>query len=499
VSRRGLRARKRAARRRRGFGAFLAVSLLLIVFLVVRPFDGDPIGAGNPATTQPSGNENGDGGEPPGNGGNGGNGSGMDPADAIEHVVFIVKENRTFNHYFGAYPGAEGSTTGKLFDGTTIDLKAAPDVQPHDITHGFHSALYSINGGEMNGFNIIGSGEDLSGYTIHSRETLPNYWAYADRFVLADNFFTSMFGPTFPEHLYTVAAQAYGIVDNKTNADTEGSYCGDPQEYTQRFRDNLNRPEIRLIMDLEMRLAEDIPDNLVRLAQYWEEIRTCIDIPVLPDQLEQAGISWKYYALPDKWMNALQAIDHVYNGPMWQKVVDPDTFVQDARRNRLPAVSWLIPPEGLNEHPGAGQSVCAGENWTVQQINAVMESKAWESTVIVLVWDDFGGFYDAVAPPHIDIMGLGPRTPALIISPWTVRGDNPEGGSIDSTEYEFSSVLKFIEEIHGLEPMTDRDANANSIAGALDFTQEPNLEPLVLEYREDCPYYHRQIIEGAGG
>jgi phospholipase C len=182
-------------------------------------------------------------------------------------------------------------------------------------------------------------------------------------------------------------------------------------------------------------------------------------------------------------MNALQAIEHIRRGPLWNKVQDPERFIEDVDRGKLPQVSWLIPPEGWNEHPGAGQSVCEGENWTVRQVNAVMESKYWKNTVIVIVWDDFGGFYDPVVPPRYDIMGLGPRTPALIISPWTKRGDNPDGGYIDSTEYEFSSVLKFIEDLHGLEPMTDRDANANSIANALDFTQPPRLEPLILEER----------------
>ena len=86
-------------------------------------------------------------------------------------------------------------------------------------------------------------------------------------------------------------------------------------------------------------------------------------------------------------------------------------------------------------------NVCEGENWTVEYLNAVMRSEYWESTAIVIVWDDFGGFYDHVVPPHYDVMGLGPRTPALIISPWTKQGDNPDGGSIDSTVYEFSSVL----------------------------------------------------------
>jgi phospholipase C len=115
-----------------------------------------------------------------------------------------------------------------------------------------------------------------------------------------------------------------------------------------------------------------------------------------------------------------------------------------------------------------------------------MKSRYWKSTAIVIVWDDFGGFYDHVAPPHYDVMGLGPRTPALIISPYARAGDNPDGGSIDSTEYEFSSVLRFIEELHGLDAMTDRDAKADPLSGAFDFTAEPNMKKLVLEPR-DCP------------
>jgi phospholipase C len=130
--------------------------------------------------------------------------------------------------------------------------------------------------------------------------------------------------------------------------------------------------------------------------------------------------------------------------------------------------------------------VCIGENWTVQYVNAVMRSESWPTTAIVIVWDDFGGFYDHVPPPHYDIMGLGPRTPALVISPYTRRGDNPDGGSIDSTVYEFSSVLRFIEELHGLKPMTDRDAQADPLSGAFDFTKGPRLEKLILKQR-DCP------------
>jgi phospholipase C len=479
--------RSRVRQRRQTFGALVVVLIALLAWQFW-PSAGQERAGGVPDS---------------GAGGNGGAGDGgtqtpgPDREAPIEHVIFLVKENRSFDHYFGAYPGADGATEGGTIadcdastyeDGPVVDLRPAPLILPHDLGHAFAPGLYSINGGKMNGFNCVPLGEDMTGYTQHSRETLPAYWAYADRFVLADRFFTSMFGPTFPEHLYTVAAQAHGIVDNKTTTDTPGNYCDDPTEVTKRFPvEDLSRRDVRTIMRLERDITAEVPDQLIRIAAYWESTPTCIDIEVLPDLLEREGISWKYYANADSWMNALQAVEHVRFGPMWKKVQPPERFLTDVRRGELPSVSWLIPPEGHpNEHPGSRTNVCEGENWTVEYLNAVMRSEFWPTTAIVIVWDDFGGFYDHVPPPHYDIMGLGPRTPALIISPWTVRGDNPDGGSIDSTVYEFSSVLRFIEDLHGLKPMTERDRNADPLSGAFDFRQEPRLEPLILEQRE-CP------------
>jgi phospholipase C len=424
----------------------------------------------------------------------------------VKHVVFVVKENRTFNNYFATYPGAAGATSGGTIrctengcrDGPTVELHRARDVQAHDLTHCFRCALTAINGGKMNGFNWMNGpipldaeqatlfGHDLSGYTYFGRKGIPNYWAYADRFVLADHFFTSMYGPTLPEHLYAVAAQANGIVDNKSTTDHAGSYCDDPTEYATRFRPRLSPKDIADIMNLEERLAAN-GDNTFALGRYWDRIRLCFDIPVLPDQLQADGISWKYYAEENAWMNALQIIRHVRFGAMWRHVRPPADFAPDVRQGHLPAVSWVIPPESYNEHPGLGKSVCAGENWTVNLVNSIMKSEFWRSTVIVVVWDDFGGFFDPIAPPHVDHMGLGPRTPALIISPFTVAGDNRNGGVVDPTVYEFSSVLRFIELVFGLDPMTERDANADPLTGAFDF-EHPRFKKLVLPLREDCPY-----------
>ncbi len=479
--------------------AFALVLLLVLGWMVWRPQSRDaPARAGD---RQPGAKGQGPGENP---------GTVVAGENPIEHVVFIIKENRTFNNYFATYGhGAVGSTTGKTLScstsshscspGPDYDLTKAQDIAPHDITHGFSSGLYSIDGGKMDGFNIIGLGSDMTGYTYFDRDALPNYWTYADRFVLADHFFTSMYGPTFPEHLYTVAAQGYGIVDNKSTTDHPGSYCDDPTEYVPHFpMDKLSEAQLNSIMKTEDHMTEDYPNQLFKISAYWEQTRTCVPIRSLPDQLQKAGIDWKYYANKDQWMNALQAIRHDRNTPeIWSKVQDPENFISDVNAGKLPEVSWLIPPEPYNEHPGDSDptsssyspiSVCAGENWTVNQINAVMDSDAWASTAIVVVWDDFGGFYDPVKPPHYDVMGLGPRTPALIISPYTRAGDNPDGGSVDHTTYEFSSVLKFMEDLHGLKPLTERDAQADPLSGAFDFSQPPRLDPLVLPLRRDCPY-----------
>jgi phospholipase C len=503
----GRLARRRAAKRR-GFIAFSAV-LLLFIIVAAWALGGEDGGerVQDGTTTGPTGGDGkGDGATGADGDGQAGDGGIVPGETPIEHVVFIVKENRTFNNYFATYPGAEGATEGGTIecsedgceDGPVVKLKRGVDVYEHDLTHCFRCGLVAINDGKMNGYNWMNGviptdaekaplyGHDMQGYTYLERDDIPNYWAYADRFVLADHFFTSMYGPTLPEHLYTVAAQANGIVDNKSTTDHEGSYCDDPTEYATRFEPRLSAGEVRHIMEIEERITHN-GDNAYELGNYWDSVRLCFDIEVLPDQLEDAGISWTYYANENAWMNALQMIDHVRYGPMWRKVRPPTEFVKDVRHGDMPAVSWIIPDESYNEHPGGEKSTCAGENWTVHQVNTIMKSEYWESTAIVVVWDDFGGFYDPVVPPHFDIMGLGPRTPALIISPYTRPGDNADGGSVDETVYEFSSVLAFIEQLFGLEPMTERDAEADPLSGAFDW-ENPNFDKLVLDLRQDCPY-----------
>jgi phospholipase C len=392
----------------------------------------------------------------------------------IKHIIFIIKENRTFDNYFARYPGAEGADSGKTSDGRTVELEVATDVIERDLGHAYLDGVKSINGGRMDGFDLVTNGETMRGYTSFVRKGIPNYWAYADNFVLGDRMFSSMYGPTLPEHLYTVAAQSGRVVGNKDQVGGESGYCEDPLETVFRYKRGMSKRDDEKVMRA-IRRAE-----VETIVQYWEHVRACFDFEVLPDQLEKAGISWHYYA-NISWMHALLAIEHMYNSKHWNRdITDTDQLIGDIAKERLDEVVWIVPPPAANEHPG-GTSVCMGENWTVDIVNRIMRSKYWKNTAIFLTWDDFGGFYDHVPPPQYDVMGLGPRVPLLIISPWAKQG------YIDSTEYEFSSVLKFIETVHGLDCMTERDCQANDMMNAFDFEQDvkPKDRKLILEQR-DC-------------
>jgi len=395
----------------------------------------------------------------------------------IQHVVFIIKENRSFDHMFGRFPGADGVTTGRICDGSVVPLKTAKDSTP-DMPHGFRAGLTGIDGGKMDCFNRLVGTRNLKGYVQYGRKQIPNYWAYAKRFTLADHFFSSMYGPTGPEHLWTIAAQSARFIDNEyDSADESGvglarEYCTDPKERARAFK-KFGEKVRQLVFKLE-----ESAKNADRVFYGFSHLKLpCVDIRTLPDMLQANHISWRYYTGGNTWVAPMKMIRHIRFGPEWRNVVPSTQFLSDAQAGRLPSVSWLVPPWITSDHPPV--SICGGENWTVQMLNAIMRGPQWKHTAVVLTWDDFGGFYDHVPPPHWDIYGLGPRVPAIIISPWA------KPGFVDHTTLEFSSVLKFIERLHGLPTMTWRDAKADDMMEAFDFQQQPN-PPLILSARH-CP------------
>jgi phospholipase C len=398
----------------------------------------------------------------------------------IDHVVYLIKENRTFDHMFGRFPGADGATTGRTCDGREVPLVRAADDTPGP-DHSFIGGLIAINGGRMNCFSEIGGGANLESYVQYRPDQIPAYWAYAQAYTLADRFFSSTYGPTGIEHLFTVGATTDRFTDHErekppgqfgTN-DIPREYCEDPTERMWSFRRLSSAEEADAYrMQEETRVYE-------MQNKYWYLRRACTDLRILPDLLKRAEVSWRYYLGDNDYVNTLALIEHVVFGPMIDKVETDDDFFTDLANGDLPAVSWLIPDVEDSEHPAAA-SMCEGENWTVEVLNAIMRSPEWRHTAVVITWDDFGGFYDHVPPPHVDLYGFGPRVPMLLISPWARQG------FISSDTLEFSSVLKMIETIWGLPSLTERDRRARDMLDLFDFEGPP--APKLLREPRGCSF-----------
>ena len=386
---------------------------------------------------------------------------GKGSAGKIQHIVFIVKENRSFDNYFGTFPGANGATTAKLSTGQTMTLGHMPDPASHDMGHQWLHSHNDIDGGKMDRFDqefdCSINGDNLCLTQLYQSD-IPNYWSYAQSYTLADEAFSNVSSGSYPAHLDLVAASNLNTLDNPHSSDPAQWGCDATSGTTVVTMD----PATYVV----------------------GTVFPCFTTTTLGNLADTAGVSWKGYTsvAPQQSgyiYNPFRSFSSIYYGTDWgTKVVTYDNFITDALAGNLPSISWLTPPSADTDHPP--DSACVGENWTVQQINAIMQgpSSQWNSTVIVLTWDDWGGLYDHVPPPYRDQFGLGLRVPFIIISPWSKRG-------VYHTQIEFASVLRFMEETFNLPSLGAEDAIANDMQDAFNFGQTP-LPPLVLSQRT-CP------------
>jgi phospholipase C len=383
----------------------------------------------------------------------------------IKHIIVIVKENHTFDNYFGSFPGAEGTSTAKLADAGTIPVPHAPNATPRDLCHEHGCALTDWHGGAMDGWESTNPANDTLAYAQYQESDIPNYWKYAKTFTLGDHFFANVLGPSFPGHSFVLAAQA-GWATGNPNTNILHPYWGCDQDPSSR------------VSILSGGTCNE------------QEVFPCFKIPSVPDILP-TGVDWKFYGsnfylLNEIW-SMFNAIDGVRNNDAgWSNVVNESEFAKAIANNTLPAVSWLVDQDLADEHPGIG-GVCQGENWTVQRINLVMQSNYWKDTAILFTMDDFGGWYDHVAPPRqygCDAQhpyGLGFRLPLIVISPYA------KPGFVFKEVAEQASIPRFIEKVFGAPPLSTldpaaQDGQANDLMNAFDFTQTP-LPPLVLQQR----------------
>jgi len=398
----------------------------------------------------------------------------------IEHFIFIMQENRSFDSYFGTYPGAEGLPAGIAFTDPHDGSMVSPYHDPSDVNrggpHGWDNAQGDIDNGEMDGFlteaykgqtikgqpfnpsNTPGKNpKDVMGW--HDNREIPNYWNYARLYVLQDHMFESVASYSLPAHLYMLAAQS-------------GGYTG----YKQAKPATYNFPEITEL------LGGDKID--------WKYYVTSGRLPDTEDE-HVVGSTSAQEQNPDKYTlwNPLPAFPRVQDNPAQRsRLVDTSQFYRDARSGTLPQVCWVIPSGAVSEHPPAG--VREGMAYVTGLVNAVMNSPLWYSSAIFISWDDWGGFYDHVAPPQIDQYGLGIRVPGLVISPWARQG------YIDKKVYSFESWLRIVEERYDVHPMTARDTSAADMLDSFDFNQQPRLPVVLSASRMGSPYpYPLQTIQ----
>ena len=468
---------------------WLATSLVALpIYIVIH-------GCSGAATTVANGGDDGGGGL---DGSSGDAPFGADGAThgKIQHVIVIMQENRSFDHYFGTFPGAEGIPMDANGVPTVCntDPKTNACVKPYHLTadknvggpHSSQAFTTCVGGGKMDGFianaeagktgcadpnnPLCSNGTliDVMGY--HTDAEIPNYWAYAKSFVLQDHMFQPNASWSFPQHLYMVSGWAASCTT-----------ANDPMTCAT----NLDKPGTGPAGPTNEYAWTDITYLLHKAGVPWKYYLGEGDDPHCggdPEECQPTQVSAK---VPGIW-NVLPEFDTVKADNEVGNVVPIDEFYADVKANQLPAVMWIAPPGPVSEHPVA--LVSLGQAYVTALINTIMKSPYWDSTVIFLSWDDWGGFYDHVVPPKVDNGGYGLRVPGLVISPWAKKG------YIDKQVLSHDAYLKFIEDVfldgQRLDPKTDGRSDSRptvrenvSLLGDLmndfDFTQAP-LAPVVL-------------------
>ncbi len=397
--------------------------------------------------------------------------SGSGGTTAIKHIVLVIQENRTFDNLFATFPGADGATQGllKLPSGGHIVVPLQPTnlVERCDFGHGYKGYLKDYDGGAMDGFNTEGGGKPCPGptgiktYQYVIPQQIAPYWSIAQQYVLADHMFTTQGSGSFTNHQDLIAGATFL---NKT-----------------RTKSLVDFPSLKPwgCNGKDGTVTSFLQAEQTRLKyRYRKGPFPCMRYETLRDLLDAKGISWTYFSPPSQggsgavW-NAFDAIEAVREGPEWRTNVAPTrNFFYDVTNQRLPAMSWIVPDLLDSDHPGTSSDT--GPSWVASIVNAVGQSPYWNSTAIIVVWDDWGGFYDHVPPPFQDQWGgLGFRVPMLVVAPYARRGGGSQGGYISNTQYEFGSILKFIETVFDLGSLGTTDVRATSILDCFDFMQPP--------------------------
>ncbi len=385
------------------------------------------------------------------------------PKTPIEHIVIIVQENRSFDNLFAGFPGADAPLAGKTYDGKEVPLKSIPFDTP-DIDHNYFYSRGDYDGGKMDGFahNVYAYGKSgfaaKFAYSYLERNLVKPYWSMAEQYTLADRMFPTEHGPSWTAHIDLIAGTTnitpkIALIDFPSLPPYD---CWGP--------------------------AGTVTQTIDRRQKIGVGPFPCFDqFHTMADTLDAAGVSWRYYApaifhdtcsdCGYTW-SSFSSIKKVRNGPDWHNVISPPPqILTDIGRGHLAGVTWVVPDELYSDHSEVTTKPW-GPSWVAAVVNAIGKSKFWKSTAIVVVWDEWGGFYDDARPPQLAFNGLGIRVGCIIISPYA------KPHYVSHTQYEFGSILKFAEQVFNLSPLGTTadgysDTRATSIIDSFDFAQRP--------------------------
>jgi phospholipase C len=393
----------------------------------------------------------------------------------IEHVVVIYQENHSFDNVLGPFcvttGRCDGASSGQTSDGRTIPLTPALDVVAR-VEHDVYSQQLAINGGLMNGFDLVGGCEEFLGfvcYSAYKHAMIPNLWTLASTYAVSDRTFQTETISSWAAHLELVAATADGFTgDNPVKAKgvTLGKGWGCDSNRVTYWKDPLTGQVSKQ--------PSCVPDQLGNGPFRPSPVAY---VPTILGELDAAALSWKLYASknppgqprkkanPYGWAICPTFAECIY-GPQAANMVETDQILTDAAAGQLPNFSIVLPDQRRSQHNS--DSMIKGDNWIGKVVSAIQADAAdWPSTAIFITYDDCGCFYDHVPPPP----GLGLRVPMVVVSPYAIQGT-------DSTNASLASLLAFTEHAFGLAPLTEVDGNAYDYAGSFDYGAPPRLNPV---------------------
>jgi phospholipase C len=413
------------------------------------------------------------------------------PSNYIQHIVVIVQENRSFNDFFATFPGADGTTQGERLTPTgdqPVTLAEVSLKEHCDFSHGYEGFLKNYDDGKMDGFGLpyyTCGGDYTAPYQYVNPQEIAPYWTMAEQYVLGEHMFQTQGSGSFTAHQDLIAG---ATILNPLGA----------------------KPTSLVDLPTRVPWGCDAPRHTKTSILQWTGKKLvlkkqkgpfpCLKYKTMRDLLDAKLVSWKYYSPPviggeGQLWNAFDAIRAVrYDPQEWgTNVTSSNTQIfTDITSSALPAVSWVIPDREESDHPGPGDDL--GPSWVTSLVNAIGESSYWNSTAVLVLWDDWGGFYDNRVPPFFDHLGgLGFRVPFIVISPYAKETIPSQPGYISTTQYEYGSILKFIEETFNLGSLGTTDVRANSIDDCFDFTQQPRTFQQIPSSYSKSYFMHKRV------